>query len=97
MMACGYVAIDDYTRTDYGAPIALVLKEIIPLVEQAVDEARAAIWEATPVLGAETVGTREAHGRVLAEEVRSGRTLPPADSSAMDGYWSLTRSVGYWT
>ncbi len=39
----GYVAIDDYTRRDSGAPVNLVLSEIIPLVAQAVDEARAAV------------------------------------------------------
>lgn len=39
----GYVAIDDYSRVDSGAPITLVLEAIIPLVEQAVDEARAAV------------------------------------------------------
>ena len=39
----GYVAIDDYTRIDSGAPIGLVLADIIPLVAQAVDEARAAV------------------------------------------------------
>ena len=51
-----------------------------------VDEAQLAILEATPVLGSETVAVRDALGRVLAESVRSGRTLPPADCSAMDGY-----------
>ncbi len=51
-----------------------------------VSEAQQAILAATPVLGAETVGTREALGRVLAEPVQSDRTLPPADCSAMDGY-----------
>lgn len=38
----GYVAIDDYTRTDPVAVYALVLDQIIPLQQQAVDEARAA-------------------------------------------------------
>jgi hypothetical protein len=42
-MIGGYVAIDDYTRRDSGAPVNLVLSEIIPLVAQAVDEARAAV------------------------------------------------------
>ena len=51
-----------------------------------VDEAQLAILEATPVLGPETIAVRDALGRVLAEPVRSGRTLPPADCSAMDGY-----------
>ena len=38
----GYVAIDDYTRVDPGAPVGLVLGDIIPLVAQAIDDARAA-------------------------------------------------------
>ncbi|MGI9286042.1 MAG: serine hydrolase domain-containing protein [Pseudomonadales bacterium] len=37
----GYVAIDDYSRTRAGEPVVLVLNEIISLVEQAIDEARA--------------------------------------------------------
>jgi CubicO group peptidase (beta-lactamase class C family) len=39
----GFVAIDDYTTFGSGEPIGLVLNDIIPLVEQAVDEARAAV------------------------------------------------------
>ncbi len=38
----GYVAVDDYTRRDSGAPIELVREEIIPMVQRLVDEARAA-------------------------------------------------------
>lgn len=37
-------------------------------------------------LPSERVPLAEAHGRVLAEDVRSLRTQPPADVSAMDGY-----------
>ncbi|MCH2411854.1 MAG: molybdopterin molybdotransferase MoeA [Acidimicrobiales bacterium] len=51
-----------------------------------VSEAQQAILGVTPVLGAETVTTRGAQGRVLAEPVFSDRMLPPADCSAMDGY-----------
>ncbi len=51
-----------------------------------VAEAQAHVLEAAPVLGAETVSVGDATGRVLAESVESTRTLPPADSSAMDGY-----------
>jgi molybdopterin molybdotransferase len=51
-----------------------------------VDEAQRAILAATPVLGPETVSVRDALGRVLCEPVNSTRILPPADSSAMDGY-----------
>ncbi|MEN8182300.1 MAG: gephyrin-like molybdotransferase Glp [Myxococcota bacterium] len=49
-------------------------------------EAQRLVLEATPVLAPETVAATEALGRVLAEPVRSDRTLPPADCSAMDGY-----------
>jgi molybdopterin molybdotransferase len=49
-------------------------------------EALEAILDATRVLGPETVGARDALGRVLAEPVVSERRLPPADNSAMDGY-----------
>src|SRR4051812_43223641 len=37
-------------------------------------------------LGAEEVMIASARGRALAEEVVSGRVLPPWDNSAMDGY-----------
>ncbi|GAB3276475.1 serine hydrolase domain-containing protein [Parahaliea aestuarii] len=37
----GYVAIDDYSRTDSGAPVQLVLEEIIAMVAEEVDRARA--------------------------------------------------------
>jgi CubicO group peptidase (beta-lactamase class C family) len=33
----GYVAIDDYSRDDAGAPIALVRKTIIPLIQAVID------------------------------------------------------------
>jgi CubicO group peptidase (beta-lactamase class C family) len=39
----GFVAIDDYSTYTAGEPISLVLDEIIPLVEQAVDEARGTV------------------------------------------------------
>ena len=51
-----------------------------------VAEARALVLEAARPLAPEIVGFEAALGRVLAEGVRSGRTLPPADCSAMDGY-----------
>jgi molybdopterin molybdotransferase len=53
-----------------------------------VEEARALVLGATPVLEAERVPAVDALGRVLAEAVVSARTLPPADVSAMDG-WAL--------
>ena len=51
-----------------------------------VDEAQQSILELTPVLAGETVPVQSALGRVLTDPVRSARTLPPADVSAMDGY-----------
>jgi molybdopterin molybdotransferase len=52
----------------------------------AVAEARRLVLDEITPLPAETLPLGEALGRVLAEPVRSGRTLPPADCSAMDGY-----------
>jgi len=51
-----------------------------------VGEARAAVLAEAQPLGLERVSALDALGRVLAEDVASGRTLPPADCSAMDGY-----------
>lgn len=51
-----------------------------------VEEAGSLILAETPVLGAETISTAEAMGRVLAEAIVSTRRHPPADCSAMDGY-----------
>ncbi len=51
-----------------------------------VAEARELILGSAPPLGRETVGLERATGRVLAEEVRAGVSIPPADNSAMDGY-----------
>jgi molybdopterin molybdotransferase len=51
-----------------------------------VAEARELILGAISPLGIETVGLGEASGRVLAEEIRAGVLIPPADNSAMDGY-----------
>ena len=52
----------------------------------AVEEALARILAAMPRLPAETVGLREALGRVLAEPVIARLTQPPSAVSAMDGY-----------
>jgi molybdopterin molybdotransferase len=49
-------------------------------------EALACVLAQTPVLGSETVSLGDTLGRVLGEDVRSARVLPPADNSAMDGY-----------
>jgi molybdopterin molybdotransferase len=51
-----------------------------------VAEARALILESVAPLCAETVGLADASGRVLAERITSGISLPPADNSAMDGW-----------
>lgn len=51
-----------------------------------VSEAQRLVLEAAAPLPTETLASGDALGRVLAEPVTSGRTLPPADCSAMDGY-----------
>jgi molybdopterin molybdotransferase len=51
-----------------------------------VDEARVRILEAARPLPPEQASLREAEGRVLAERLLAGATLPPWDNSAMDGY-----------
>src|SRR4051794_7930484 len=51
-----------------------------------VDEARASVLAAVRALGSERVPVDDALGRVLAEDVVSELTLPPFDSSAMDGF-----------
>lgn len=51
-----------------------------------VAEALQRVLAQATALPAERVPITEAHGRVLAEDVRSLRTQPPADVSAMDGY-----------
>ena len=51
------------------------------------DEAIAQLLaKAQPALPAERVGTFDADGRVLAQDLVSGLTVPPRDNSAMDGY-----------
>jgi molybdopterin molybdotransferase len=49
-------------------------------------EALEAVLERTPVLGSETVSLPDAQGRILTQPVASGRQIPPADNSAMDGF-----------
>jgi len=51
-----------------------------------VAEARSLVLAATPPLGLETLPAGEALGQVLGEDVVAGRTLPPHDVSAMDGF-----------
>ncbi|MBB3178865.1 gephyrin-like molybdotransferase Glp [Variovorax sp. Sphag1AA] len=53
----------------------------------ALDEALSRLLAAaSPRLGSESVSTFEADGRVLAQDVVSGLTVPPRDNSSMDGY-----------
>ena len=51
-----------------------------------VAQARERILERIAPLGAEEVPLRQARGRVLAEDVRAERDVPPFANSAMDGY-----------
>jgi molybdopterin molybdotransferase len=51
-----------------------------------VDEARASVLATVRQLEAERVAVDAALGRVLAEDVTAELTLPPFDSSAMDGF-----------
>jgi molybdopterin molybdotransferase len=59
-----------------------------------IDEARGRILAAVRALPAETVTAAQTLGRVLAEDVTSGLTLPPFDSSAMDGYAVVAGEAG---
>lgn len=51
-----------------------------------VTKAQQCVLESVVVLGAESVKLEHSLGRVLAEDVRANRDLPPYDVSAMDGY-----------
>jgi len=62
-----------------------------------VHDALTMILETIPPLGGERIGLLQAVGRVLAEEVRSEREVPPFANSAMDGYavrWDDVRDAG---
>ena len=50
------------------------------------DEARRRIIAKAPLMATESVSLREAHGRVLAQDVSAQRDQPPFRASAMDGY-----------
>jgi molybdopterin molybdotransferase len=58
-----------------------------------VAQARERILDRITALDSETVALSEARGRVLAEEVRSERDVPPFANSAMDGYAVRSRDV----
>lgn len=51
-----------------------------------VSEAQRCILESVAVLDAEPVRLEQSLGRVLAEDIRANRDLPPYDVSAMDGF-----------
>src|SRR2546428_13402469 len=51
-----------------------------------VAEALARVLEGATPLAAEAAPLAEAHGRVLAADLKALRTQPPANVSAMDGY-----------
>ncbi|MDP1593418.1 MAG: molybdopterin molybdotransferase MoeA [Gallionella sp.] len=51
-----------------------------------VSEAQRVVLESVALLNAESVGLEHSLGRVLAEDIRANRDLPPYDVSAMDGY-----------
>lgn len=57
-----------------------------PVVALPVAEAVARVMAGVAPLGTERVALADAHGRVLAEEVRAPRELPPWDNAGMDGY-----------
>lgn len=57
-----------------------------PATVLTVAQARERILQRIPVLDPEDVPLSAAHGRVLAEDVRSDRDVPPFANSAMDGY-----------
>ena len=59
-----------------------------------VDDARARVLAAVRVLGPEQVAVADALGRVVAEDVVADITLPPFDSSAMDGFALVAGPAG---
>ena len=57
-------------------------------------EAREIILDSLSPLGSEGVGIELARGRVLAEELRSDRLIPPRDNSGMDGFAVRAQDLG---
>lgn len=51
-----------------------------------VDDAIKIVLERIELLGSETIALEQAHGRVLAEDIRADMDLPPFDRARMDGY-----------
>ncbi|RYF81028.1 MAG: molybdopterin molybdenumtransferase MoeA [Comamonadaceae bacterium] len=66
------------------------MDELTPKPERpplrSLDEVLSQLLARAPVLGAESVSTFDADGRVLAQDLVAALTVPPADNSAMDGY-----------
>jgi molybdopterin molybdotransferase len=65
------------------------MADLIPVAE-----ARTRVLEAVGRLPAEPVTLADALGRVLAEDVESAISVPPFDSSAMDGYALIAGPAG---
>jgi molybdopterin molybdotransferase len=65
------------------------MADLIPVAE-----ARSRVLEAVGRLPAEPVPVADALGRVLAEDVESPISVPPFDSSAMDGYALIAGAAG---
>ena len=57
-------------------------------------EAQRVIAESITTLGVEPVRIEQSVGRVLAEDIRANRDLPPFDVSAMDGFAVRTADIG---
>ena len=57
-------------------------------------EALRVIFDAVQPLGVETVGLMSSLGRVLAEDIRANRDLPPYNASAMDGFALRAADIG---
>ncbi len=57
--------------------------ETLMTTEEALAALRARL---TPVVETERVGLRRASGRVLAEDIQAGHSVPPHDNAAVDGY-----------
>lgn len=72
--------------TPVPAPVPFSASALRPPLMPLDDAIAVLLAKATPVLPAESVGTFDADGRVLAQDLVSGLTVPPRDNSAMDGY-----------
>lgn len=57
-------------------------------------EAQRVIFESVTTLGVESVRIEQSVGRVLAEDIRANRDLPPYNISAMDGFAVRAADIG---